>query len=241
MPFTREQKEEFRVIIKEVMTQIFSDKEYISDILKNIYGPVEKRVGEMEEKLSTLEKEIDHCNVKKRLRTVENTIITLEKENVALKIKMDTLEQYSRKNNIIINGINEEKNEDICFKVASLVREKLQVNINQGDISACHRVGNKNTNTSGRPVIVKFTNLSIKHNILKNRKFLKNTTVFVAEDLTRQRYRLYTDCRNKLGNRNVWISNGKITVKIADGKDKFRRLVLEKFEDLSGLEDMMVK
>lgn len=234
MPFTREQKEEFKLIIKEVMMQIFSDEEYLSRLVKRVYdhSNIEKRLEEIEVKIAALDKTSEHVVIEKRLNGFEEKLAVLAKENIAFKTQLDTLEQYNRKSNIILNGINEEKDENIYQKVSSIIKEKLHINLSETDINICHRLGKMTQVERKRPVIVRFTNLQIKQKILENRKFLKGTSIFVGEDLTKMRYRLYTECRDKLGKKNVWTANGKIHVKVVDN-DGMKKFVLEKCEDVS--------
>ena len=68
--------------------------------------------------------------------------------NIAERVRK--LEDYSRRNNIIIDGISERKDENeeaLLRDVNNLVSNRLDIEM---DIDVCHRLGNKNI-SSNRP------------------------------------------------------------------------------------------
>lgn len=210
MPFTREQKEEFRLVIKDVMRQIFEDEEYLATLVSRV---------------------CEHAGIQKQLGTLEEKVTELQKENLSLKTQLDAVEQYSRKPNIKISGIAEEKNENLNKVVISLIKDRMQIDIEDRDISICHRIGKQKNKEQRRPVIVRFANLSLKQKIMAKRSSLKNTSIFINDDLTQLRYDLFLKCRDKLDRGNVWIYNGKVHIKTMVGGNE-RRFVVEKLEDL---------
>ncbi|KAK9711956.1 hypothetical protein QE152_g25161 [Popillia japonica] len=108
-----------------------------------------------------------------------------------LSYKLDNLEQYSRRNNIRIIGIKEQKDEKLESELVSLFKDKLNINIVQRDMDCFHRVGNVDSKTkASRPVIIKFATYNIKDEVLKNRKKLRGSNIFISEDLTSARYKL---------------------------------------------------
>ena len=124
---------------------------------------------------------------------------------------MDTLEQYTRKNSLEIEGIpeNVSNNEDAVLKVV----EALNVNVKQEDINICHRIKRKKT----KPTIARFISHKVKRALYKQQVQLRNVNfsqlflstsaaarassncLFINENLT-------TYWRNL-----VWIANGRKT------------------------------
>ena len=69
-------------------------------------------------------------------------------------IAINELEQYSRKNNVVISGIPEHESESPAGLVIELGRI-LDVDIRSNDIDAAHRFGRAN-NRRPRPILVRF-------------------------------------------------------------------------------------
>ncbi|KAK9680043.1 hypothetical protein QE152_g39468 [Popillia japonica] len=122
------------------------------------------------------------------------------------------MEQYSRKNNIRIQGLKENSGEDIKQVFNKFLSENLMIDSMGVSIDNIHRIGkNKNEDTEKhRAVLVKFTSHLDKQKILARKKLLKTTNIRIMEDLTAARFQLFKSCKNNFGVRNVWTNNGKI-------------------------------
>ena len=105
--------------------------------------------------------------------------------------KLIELEDRSRRNNIRIDGIEDDQNEtwDSCEeKVQKLIKKKLGLE-NEVEIERCHRMKNKNKDQSNnerrsrpRTIVCKLLRFKDKQKIIQNSKKLKNTGIFVYED-----------------------------------------------------------
>ena len=96
-------------------------------------------------------------------------------------IEADSIEQYGRRENVSILGVVEEPGEDVFAKVVS-VAEKAGVSITKNDVSTCHRL--PSGGAGPKPLIAKFVRRETKHQLRKNKRNLKNTNIFVNDDLT---------------------------------------------------------
>ncbi len=76
-------------------------------------------------------------------------------ENLDLRLRLDQLEQYSRKTNLIIYGIPFKEEENVSELIKNLATA-LKVPYSNSDIVACHRLPNNKGNTP--PLIVQFVN-----------------------------------------------------------------------------------
>ena len=88
-----------------------------------------------------------------KINTLSTKVENIETENAVLKVKIEALtiqnqtlnsvvnelHQYSRKNNVIINGVPVTENEDMR-KVANEVASALNVTLQEYDICAVHRL-----------------------------------------------------------------------------------------------------
>ncbi len=95
--------------------------------------------------------------------------VNIKEENIDMKIRLEKLEQYSRRNNLHISGIPLKENE----KVKELVKNlgaKMQVPIKNLDIVAAHRLPTK---SSAPPIIVRFTNRDTKTEMINASRKMK--------------------------------------------------------------------
>ncbi|KAL8606910.1 hypothetical protein ACOMHN_048706 [Nucella lapillus] len=95
-----------------------------------------------------------------------------------LQIQVDSLEQYSRRNNVRISGIPEPKGGSVQEDTDNIVQklgEAIGVRVTSEMIDRSHRVG-KRTGTSDRQIIVKFTSYRYSRLLMTSRKGLKNKT-----------------------------------------------------------------
>ena len=92
---------------------------------------------------------------------------TLKTENINLKQNVNQLDNYSCRNNLVIEGI-EEKDYEQCEKLeCTFFKNKLKVDsnsVNQMRIIGCHRLG-KQFGHKGRPqsIIVRFLDYNDQH------------------------------------------------------------------------------
>ena len=82
-------------------------------------------------------------------------------------IEADCIEQYGRRENARIFGVEEEPGEDVFEKVVS-VAEKAGVSITKNDVSICHRLSSEGTGP--KPLIAKIVRRETKHQLMKNKK-----------------------------------------------------------------------
>lgn len=146
----------------------------------------------------------------------DSKISLLEKDNAALHAKIDSLEQYTRRNSIRIFGVHEESNENTLNVVKSIFSDTLKAADTLTWIDRCHRIRNKNQlATFNRPaaIIVKFSSYHAKQIINNNKKLLKGSGISINDDLTRLRHNLYREAVKKVGRRNAWVFDGNIFAK----------------------------
>ena len=164
-----------------------------------------------------LQKEI--VQLKRAMDKKDQQIHDMEKQ-------IDSLEQYTRRNSLRVQGIPEKETEDTCEEVLKIVNETLGVNppIAPSDIDRVHRVGPHSTNRSGpRPVIIKMATYRARARIFKERAKLRHCPdrIFINEDLTKLRSNLFRKARQhrkdgKLS--DCWTYDGNILVKTSNGK-----------------------
>ena len=120
-----------------------------------------------------------------------------KKETTEAKLKMDRLEQESKMNNLRIVGIPEEDDENLQSKVLSITKQKLNLDaVEDNDIDLCYRLG-RACDAKVRDVIVKFTSRDKRNLVYRCKRNMprEDPAIFINEDLTQARNKLFYDAR----------------------------------------------
>lgn len=136
---------------------------------------------------------------------------------IDLKIQMDDLEQYSRRDNVKISGLVPEKEnesmDDLENSILKLAAD-MDCNITKESISVAHRL--KHENNGVKVVIVKFNTRKDKEAFYKAKKNLKGNktyeNLYITEDLTVMRYKMLRQCKNCPNFKSLTTVRAKILV-----------------------------
>lgn len=152
---------------------------------------MESRIQEVENKLSNPPSSV-------RTEVLVNPLIG------DLTRKITELEDRSRRNNIVIAGLEEIGSgtwEEVEEQVIELCRSKLSVT--DISIERAHRIGRKNQNKP-RPIVCKLLNYKDKERIKRNGYKLKGTNIFINDDFSNStrtaRYHLRAFMKDKKAN-----------------------------------------
>ena len=86
---------------------------------------------------------------------------------------LDRREQYSRRNFLLVHGVEEQNNEDMDQENINIVKNGLGEEITVHDIDRTHRLGKRKLdNNIPRPIIIKFTRYNVRNRILKLKRNL---------------------------------------------------------------------
>ena len=173
-----------------------------------------------------MKKEIDQ--LKKNEEQLRSELHVAKRRAEMADEKTNDLEQYDRNYNIRIFHVDEPENETPtqCEEtVIKLFHNKLGLrHIQKSDIDAVHRLGPKKAaNNSRRAIIVRFVSRKTRHEVLSNRRKLKQNgsqgkSIVIVEDLTKRNYQLYCSARDSSITQRAWSHQGKIYVKATSGK-----------------------
>ena len=139
-----------------------------------------------------------------------------------LEVELEDAKNYSRRNCLLIHGVEEERGEKTDDKVLEIVNKQLGTELTLVDIERSHRIGKfdssskKRTTRSNkkktRPIIVKFLSYRSRGEVFANKRKLKGKDIYISESLTPLRYSLYKKCIETFGHKNVWTFDGRIHV-----------------------------
>lgn len=146
-------------------------------------------IKEQNDIIAKLKEELQ--NIKGQLVTVQSDALLSQHVNSLLSRKIDDNEQYSRRNCIIIDGLDTEptdSEEAIKVKVKDMLKEDLHVDDTIiDDIDRAHQIASF---VDGKQsVIVKFNTFTSKKNVLKKRGQLPRSK-FIKSSLTKRRKNL---------------------------------------------------
>ena len=118
----------------------------------------------------------------------------LENDVVSNESSVNALEQYGRKNNIVVSGISGYVSERNLEETVISVLSDIEVNISANDVEACHRIGKPDRNKSKKTIVHFLNRKHCKKALLNRRKlenldkekhgFSQNIKVFINEHLT---------------------------------------------------------
>ena len=182
------------------------------------------KVLESKVKQLTEDKQLEEENHEKTLQSISSLRRDLYKEhdkNVSLQTKIDEMDQRQRENNVRIIGFPEQHDDDsdISNELVQLVGA---TDIQPESVISTMRMGRKR---EGRPrdLVVKFSTKTARDKFYALRKKTpkdeENKKVFVNEDLTETRAKLFYDARRMVKRSKLfgtWTQNGNIMVKVTE-------------------------
>ena len=145
-----------------------------------------------------------------------------------MQIANDT-EQYNRRNNLRIHGLNIQQDTNCCQAVREFVQSRLHVDLRDEDIDIAHVLPSRGGQPNRTPaVIVRFQRREKRDNVLRARRVLKGTQYSVSEDLTSLNVKTMNRLRNSDRVRKTWSWNGRIYALLATG----RKLCVRPFQTI---------
>ena len=186
-------KSAFKMMIEDIKQDIKSVKSDVNDLRESLTFS-QRDIESQAKKLSDIEK-----TVSSKLQAVDDLSDSMESVDNGIEY----LENQSRRNNIKIVGVPEDKAterswDDTEKVVKDLIKEKLNLN-EEVEIERCHRVGNPNPSSSGRShhqrrgnrdansprnIIVKLAKWKVKEKILKEARTIKPDGVKFLNDFS---------------------------------------------------------
>lgn len=176
-----------------------------------VTGPAEQsqlaQLNSMSLALNELEEKVNNLT-----KVVNEKVTKLEKATQDQASKLDDLEQYSRRNCLILHGcpnFSQGGYRDMETFVLSQLNTNLRLNfiINPEEIDILHPLPSRR---GANPIIVRFLRRSVRNAVYVHKKFLINTNLSITESLTKVRLELLKTARLALGFKNIWTWNGTI-------------------------------
>ena len=183
--------------------------------LSKIIGRIERVNDNIDEKFSLFKKDINSIKttadsalnlaeqnkkdidlIRDEINYLKFTCGNLVEENNMLKQHTNNLENYSRRNNIVVRGIAEQKGEsksDCELKARHFLKNNLNIDENtvkDMKFVRCHRIGRFDPRKQNRfvqqkrPLIIRFCNYSDKSLVWNARNQIKDDHIFMSENFS---------------------------------------------------------
>ena len=165
--------------------------------------------------------------LKEENENMKSIIGEIKEENRRLKMHINELDQYGKKSNIIVYGVPYQENENLRNEIIRIAAS-METELNDGDISAVHRLPSKNTKKPP-PIIVKMNNLDKKTNLVNNSRRMKlrgvgsnpklSFSVAIYDHLSTNTMELLNEAKEMRKNGKIayaWQRNGKVFIRTTE-------------------------
>lgn len=150
---------------------------------------------------------------------VLQTLKSFSQQLEAVARKVDNIEMHSRRNMVLLHGVEEKKDEETDAVVAEVVKQHLKLDsFTAADIKRCHRMGRQTSNKKPRPILIKLRSSSIRDSVWFSKTKLKGSGITLSEFLTRSRHTAFMAAREKFGVTKAWTRQGFVYVLGTDGQ-----------------------
>ena len=154
-------------------------KQTLSILLQAKLKKLEKRTEVLEKEKKSLKENFEQLDEKYQSVMKKNAELHEAVNNV--EAHSVELEQYSRQANVRVFGVPAEREENTKQVMMKILNSVMKVEINNSDIVAVHRLLGKPGKP--RPIIVRFINKDLKHEVIRERKRLSGHKIGMQDDL----------------------------------------------------------
>ena len=204
----------------------------------NLKKTIDEQIKISEQQNKIIKEQADKLDGKTKLiDELEQKCDNLSAELNKVKVAVSDLEQYGRRNSLRFSKLGFDPKlpeNELIKKTTAYINDRMLPNgplLSESDIDRYHPIGQLRNNVPSQ-VIVKFASYHIKHRVFSAKANLRNTPVFVSEDLTRSNYAIIKKLqplkkRNKV--HSFWTSNGRIFV---EKSEESRPIRLDQADDV---------
>lgn len=209
-------------------------KPTVEQAVQTVFSSLQATIHQQAEIIESQKQQIDILSNK--INEQNNFNNDLQKEIWRLEEAHDDLEQYGRRNTLRFHNCPApEANKGTDDIVISICREKFNLELQEDDIFRSHPIGRIKAN-GRRQIICRFKNWKIKNSIYSQKKQLKESGIFITEDLTRYRQSIIQELiKGKRANKvhSFWTSDGRIFAKFSERGSKYLIRSIDELHDLA--------
>ena len=206
--------------LEEDLKKLVSDVGTIKSKMGNI-DTIASTVQKLDTKMDQITGQIE--DIKKENEDLKSKVEHLSNQNKILTESVNDLQQYSRKDNLIINGIPTVENEDVREQV-KLVAKALNIVLHDSDICTAHRLPSRKDRIPA--IVVRLNNRDKKSNMIKSSRqkrlngkdlnFVPAVPIYVSDHLTTHTaaiLRKANDLKRKEKIASVWVIESNVYIR----------------------------
>ena len=213
-------------LIFQSLGAVREDIRGLSEELKSEMAVLRSEMSSMKSEMATLKTE--NTELKSECESYKSEMAALKVDTAELKktvglllAQVDSNEQHSRSECLLLHGVPEKTNptvpENSKLLFASEISSKCGVTINERNIKRAHRYGPPRRDGKPRPIIARFHDAGIRNSVYSKKKNLKGKGIFVTENLTKRRMDMFIKAKDEYGNQSVWTKEGRIYARDTEG------------------------
>lgn len=185
--------------------------------MADLKAKTESLLGDLKSRFLELDIHINELKSKTaRLNHIDNAIRSFSTSVESQKRKLVDLEDRSRRSNLVVFGITEDRNETEDDLKRKVIRETFQqkLGVKCESVGRIHRLGKGPVK---RPVILFFQDFNEKVAVLKNAKKLKGSKIYIQNDYSahtlKKRKMLWESAKSeKAAGKKVYLVHDKLHV-----------------------------
>ena len=142
------------------------------------------------------EYEKEHEEKTEITKKLNEKVSALTERSKVLEESIDQLVQYSRRNCLLIHGMEENSNEDTDKLVLNIINNDLGIDLTEVAIDCTNRIEDpKKKKKKVPPIIVKFVRHYDRKEVFSKKKYLKGKGISIPESLTSFRMKKLKEAR----------------------------------------------
>ena len=169
------------IVVKQLNDQINKLENRVVDLTTSLEF-TQKEVDDLKSQAKDYAKERNETMA--RINHLHEEVEASNKKNKELEDRINHQEDYSRRKNIRISGMEEMGGNETWEQTAAAVKTLLEDKMQLSDLvlERAHRVGLRREGKP-RPIVARFLRYADRDAVMRNGKKLKGTNIFVNEDL----------------------------------------------------------
>ncbi len=222
-----------QTVVQSVLNTIISTPEVIDNIVSSVTAKLSDQITQSV--YQSISMDIDTTKEATDANGANIQALTIKCNQ--LEENLDDLEQYSRRNCLLLHGVKETKSEDTTTEAINSINMHLGIDLQVKDIDRSHRLGKpKPPGTLGQrskagPIIIKFVSYQQRQQTYKQKRKMKGTSLLISESLTAKRMNIYRAAQHQVKEgkiKSTWTTDGKVTILTKED----RKQIINKISDL---------
>ena len=212
---------EITLTLDEVKTDVIENKESVRKLL-SIIDELRLKIADKDRRIQNLENQLNDLE---QYSKKNNIIVSADSK----KLNLHSYRNVVRHGDAQTENENGNKEDEISTDEESIIKEnfvkfcqsKLAITMEGNEILAIHKLRKRRDGIE--PVLVKFNNNAAKVQIMKARKKLKGTEIYINDHLTQRNAELEKKARMLKRSKRInstWSWNGKIYIKVTEEDSK---------------------